>query len=348
MIFEICIHLILVCSVIILCCLLWWSWSRRVIRATLPNNQYRPARLFTTQKRIALVCDAATPAVRRLRQGLKRTLRRNTRIEYHVDLFEGHRRNETARAHLRTIMKNGYDCIVSAGLFSTQIAQDVIARSETPLPVVFGMVSETENHIVQHPIAHNWTTGVLTNRNLTVELSRLAYLTPRINRTLIVTPHEHWNWIDKELGQIKDFLRMQHSSVEVYQLEDQNLEPIISQLAQLNLLIIMSQAATPQQISTLAKSCQHFEVTLYATDIDDVSHGAAIGTGGGEEVVGSEIGHKVRHILEDHIPPKNLAISMHQPPHRIRLNRKAALEQAVLLSHSDLFVIGRGETTRNR
>lgn len=325
----------------------WYHRSHGPLRKRLPLHlRFLPAHTLLGHRRIAFLADALTPSIERLYKGFESYLLADDTPLYTIKLFEGEGRTATTRGHLHTILSQDYDCIVTTSVFTTQIAQEVTTDTNTPLPIIFGNIPDREYHIVQHPTAFRHTTGVLTERDIETEISHVLALRPEIHHILLLSPSVSRRWLEYQQEHTVEAFEMQGITVEKSSTDEKALALINP--AAYDMIIFPAHTLSPTAISTLSERCRTADCTLYTTDIDAVAHGAAIGTGGGEVIIGGLLAEKVVTILMHYTRPEHVPITTHVPAAQVRLHKKYLTPQSLPISESHLFIAKHAQVYREQ
>lgn len=323
----------------------WYRKSHSVLRKRLPQNlRYMPAHAILDRRRIAFITDSLSPSIERLYHGFESFMLNSTAPLYTIKLFEGEGRTNTTRTQLLDVLSRDYDCIVTTSVFTTQLAQEVTTSTGTLLPIVFGNIPDSEYHIVQHPTAFNHTTGVLTERDIEAEINHVLTLRPGIRRALLLCPTVSRRWLEYQQEHILGALEARGIEVQTIQTGEKTVATIEPTF--FDLIIVPPHTLAPGEISLLSQSCNKTKCTLYTTDLDAVAHGAAIGTGGGEILIGTLMAEKAHSVLSRLTSPSHIPITTHVPIAQVRLHKKYLLKQSLSLSDGQLFATECGEIHR--
>jgi len=305
------------------------------------SKRFFPARKIKKHRQIAFVTSTRSQVVQRIYREFEYILSLNTDIRYSIDIFEGYLLNELTRKHIRSIIKSNYDALVTCDLFTTQIAQAILNSHGSPLPLIFGNIHTSEVHILHHPLRHKNMTGVLTQRNITNELAYLLYLKTTIKHVTLISPAIKLQWIESQKSALMEKLKEQNITIATLCVS-KNIDEILPQLKQTDLIIVLENTISGEQFRQLATICTTSGTTLYTSDIDLVAYGAAVGSGGGEDIIGKALAHKIRLITELGTPSAQIPITTHTPSTKIRVNSQVLEKQALALSKNVLFIMQKG------
>jgi ABC-type uncharacterized transport system substrate-binding protein len=323
--------------------LLWWYVRNRLLfRQRLPQRlRFTPAHSLLRQRSVAIICDALSPTVKRIYTGLEKSLLDKKTPLYTLDVFEGGGRTNNTRAHVRHCVARGYDALITTSLLTTQIAQEVITGQQATTPIVFCNIPSSEYHIVQHPEAYHYTTGILTERDIETEVAHVLRLRPDTQRALLLSPPISRRWLEYQHEHIIHALERRSVDVATQQVAE-SFSPLAVDATKYDLIIVPPCALAAEDVSLLAQHCNQHKSTLYTTDFDAVAHGAAIGTGGGEESIGVLVADKIHAIASSPLTPQDIPITTHVTTAQVRLNERYLQHQSIEVPKNLLFVAKQG------
>ena len=285
--------------------------------------------------RIAVVQPAIHPSMDEITRGFIETIEKESKYSYDFTIFNANNNVMLMRAQIEEIVQQQFDLVMTIGSKATQLAQEVIQKKQSTMPVVFTAVADPigQNIIKSYENSGNQLTGVIEELHFDEQLELLLLLKSSVKHVLLVYNPSQIGLI-KEADIIEQILVSRNillSKAEVYN-SNEIYQKVSGLLSDIDVVIVLKDHTAMSGLESLIKLCCAHQVTLYASDLDSPARGAVLGYGVMERQFGIQGARSALEILVDKKLPSQIPCC---PAHDYKLRINAAMIQSQGLNISD-------------
>lgn len=281
---------------------------------------------------VAVLQPISHPALDKIRKGFVETISKQNGIICNFRVYNANGNRSLMRAQLEEIIQKKFDLIYSIGARATQMAKEVTTKKGALIPIVFGAVARPEElKLVENNVfSGNHLTGSSTSTNYHRQIDYLFIVRPNIKKLLIIYDPTQSSGLERDVQEIKKILKNRNvtvKAVEVYK-TNEIIKKVSLFIPQYDVALILKDNTVVPAVDGLVKLCSRSGTTLYATDLDSVYKGAALGFGIKEYDFGRNAAACALKILIDGKKPSQVPIFF-TDSYRLKINTKTMKQQKV-------------------
>lgn len=311
---------------------------------------------------IAIMVPTSHPALDKITEGFIETINKErvasghtSKIKAKFYIYNAQANRTLMRAQAEEIVSQNYDLIFTVGAACSLMAQEITNKKSgaspqksgvTPLiPIVFGCVADSAKNSFNAPNI----TGITESRNYQQQCDLLLLLKPDIKTgarpaVLLVYDPTQGAGLAKDKETVEQIFKSKNINLKTIEIDKASslMTKVAGALSGIDVLLMFKDNTVVSGIETLVNLCNRNKITLYASDLDSGSKGAALSYGAQEYDYGKESAYVAISILRDHKTPAEIPIRDLNKFH-IRVNQKTASLQNLEINKDLLFLIKAGQ-----
>lgn len=293
------------------------------------------------KKRIALFEPVIHAAIQEIEEGFITQIK-SMMPDTECVIYNAAGNKTLLRAQAEELISAKYDLIFTIGALCTQTVKELCVKRNVNTPVVFSSVDEP----VEMGLINNLTssgnnlTGVMESPDYEQQLALLFKLKPATKKVLIAYDPAHGTGkLQKDVQAVTQLLEKYGASATTVEISHANelQQKISAFLSDADVLFIFKDNTVVSGIEGLVKLCNHYGVTLYASDLNSGIKGAAIAYGITERESGIQAAQKAYVILHDHKAPTDIPLTLLK--NMIMMINKETMQQQQLAIDSQLLFL---------
>ncbi len=305
--------------------------------------------LATKVHRVAILKPASSPTIEDIKMGFMDELGKDQNVYYEFKEYDAQGNRTLLRSQVEEILDGSYDLVFSMGTQATLMMKEVgNKRQKNDVPTLFvGIKDPVELNLIEsEQSSKNNFTGIAAVEDFELMVALLCLIKKNLRNVLIPYDPAQLGGQTAHLASTLAGL-LEKRGINVKLVEVFNVGEIAQKVAPFmenaDVLLTLRDHTTFTGIETLVKLCNQYHVTLFASDLDSVKHGAVLGFGFQEYDTGVAVGQRARKILIDGVKPSQIPITGMAENYRVRLNTEAMKDQNLVLDPNLFFLMTNGE-----
>lgn len=282
---------------------------------------------------VAIVIPTSHYSMQEIIQGFERRLDQLTKTSVDYSIFNGNGSRTLLKAQLEDIARKEFDIVLSIGTTATQLAKEVFVKRKSNNPLVFAAVADPVGLGLISSLfeAAPAITGSVATTDFVSQIELICALKPKVSRMLLVyDPGQpagsccNIAQIDRECMR----KRIHLDKIEVDSLADLQRKLPLAVSKEYDTLMILKDNTVVPAIDLIVKLAEKFGMTVYASDLNSVERGAAVGFGVHEECFGQDAAECAYKILATEERPAKVPVKI-TDKFRLGLNRVTLQRQDI-------------------
>lgn len=311
-------------------------------------NKHSAEKGTCAKKRIAIFEPVAHPAIFEIEQGFVKEVQQKVLCECTIYNAQG---NKTLlRSQAEEILHQNYDLIFTIGALCTQTIHELCSKKQNTTPVVFSSIDDPVTMGIAKSLKNsgNNFTGVIESSHYEKQIESLIELKPTTKQVLLVYDPTHGTGrLEKDKNYIQELLK-QHNialqSVEIFHANELQ-QKVTGFLSAVDTILVLKDNTVVAGIDVLVKLCNQRGITLYASDLNSGTKGAALAYGIKEEDSGIQAAQKALLIVHEHKNPTDIPITS-VIGDRLMINSSTSAQQGIKIDQEKLFIeLPKGDLT---
>jgi putative ABC transport system substrate-binding protein len=251
---------------------------------------------------IAIITPVTHPSLEKAQQGFIETLTKKSTQKYHFTIYNANGSEILLRSQVAAALASNAALIYTIGAHATKLTQQTAQKKGATIPIVFTCVARPVDLGIipteQNPGPN--ITGIIEANDYEQQINFLLQAKPMTRNILLVYNPAQGAGLLKDKEQLATILinkKIHLQCLEVFQTNE-----VYSKTAALieksDVLLILKDNTVVPALDSLIKLCTKNNVTLYASDLDSVAKGAALGFGVNEYDFGIRAAEKALLMLQ--------------------------------------------------
>lgn len=318
-----------------------------IVKSKLPADTAAVATIesqtFDKKFRIAIMIPVTHPALEEIAQGFKDTLVGKICCVY--DLYNANGDRVLMRHQAEEIATKNYDLIFTIATGPALIMKEVCVQRNIATPMVAGAVDDPVGIKLVESMqsSGNNITAVTSVDKFELQIDTLKFLKPTLKNILLVYCPSSAG-IEKNKQEVECLCCIKgigFKAVAIFNMSDLT-QKIPNVIQNYDTVMVLKDNTVVSGIESLVNLCNKSGKTLYASDLNSGSKGAALSFGVFEYQDGVESAYKALEVLKDGKTPTQVPSSATQD-FKIRINTKTMQRQDLDISSELLFTIKSGD-----
>lgn len=304
----------------------------------IPFNRVSPVERGLSVKKysIAVIVPASHKALDNIVRGFEETLINKYKLDVRFSVFNANGNRSLLRAQIEEIARGSYSMVLSVAAIATQLTKEVFVKKGVTTPIVFAAVADPESLgiIDSTKKEARVVTGSTATTNYPLQIELLFMLKPVIKNALLVYDPTQPSGREIYIKQIKHEFAQRNVNiniVEVFNIHDiQQKVPLLIN-GKVDLVMVLKDNTVVPAVDMLISQCERYGITLFASDLDSVEKGAALGFGVREFSFGADAAECAYKILHDNLLSEQVPVKM-TDAFRFGVNMASLRKQGVFLN----------------
>lgn len=290
--------------------------------------------------KVALLLPISHPSLDAIQQGFIDSLEKNKVYSYSFKTYNGNGNRTLMLAQAEEVVTSNYDLIVPIATAPAVMVQELSIRKRNYTPIIaLAADIAPQKTLCPH------ITGVSDNIPISEQRDALVFIKPNIKKLSLVynASEPRLEMIARQAVNIFKERNISLLLLPMYQLQDLHTKvPTLLYSSESEGIIILKDNLVVSGIDALIKYCMKNKLLLFASDLDSVEKGAALGFGVHEYDIGFEGGKLAHHILSEKIMPSEIPfVTMNN--FKIKINRATMHQQGLDIDKPIIYFMEKGE-----
>ena len=294
--------------------------------------------------RVAIITPTTHPSLEKIEDGFTKTLKEAFGKNAKFKTYNANAKKTLMLAYANDIATNNYDVVFTIGAGTTIMTKGAIEKNKSKIPIVFGAVSNPENHGLNQRSSYE-ITGITDKYNPSLQARIFSLLSPSAKKLTIIYDPSQTPELERDSEKAK--LEFGKYGIEIKKIPVFSISDISQKIANLGNstdgILVLTDNAVVSALDLIVKKCNQNGITLIASDLDSGTKGAALAVGVNERSYGEMAGLKAVEILKKNVNANKIPFSENKTQ-RIQINTNTIKKQNLNIPENIILLTEFGQT----